>query len=174
MPLQHARWLGSLPRAALPLLALGVVALRGRSAHLAHDPLEIRLRLSAGLGVVGRFTRDETDLIHHLVDQRAEARAKATVAVGLFGSRRHQRGVCGSFLPATKLQDVHGYARASSLGQRSSSVRLLTASCATARPHNAPTTFPVPLYAPAAHTPGRTSSTIGSPSAVYETSAAQR
>ncbi len=41
-----------------------------------------------------------------------------------------------------------------------------TARRAAARPHSAPITLPVPLYAPVAHTPGRASVKIGNPVSV--------
>ena len=64
--------------------SLRVVALRRGPPDLAHDPLEIRFGLCARLVVFRRLACDEADLIHHLVDQRAEAGAQPPVAVGLF------------------------------------------------------------------------------------------
>jgi hypothetical protein len=144
---------GAIFPAATFVVVLGAVWGASRDARLA-------LRCAAAGALAFLLADVAMDLAGWRVggpDAEARLTMLVVLAVGLVTATAVAGGLAGRALGAA------AQPRSSATSSRAPSSGIPAAWSAAARPQSAPSTLPVPLYAPHAQTPERTSSSTGSP-----------
>jgi hypothetical protein len=124
--------------------------------HVRHDAVALGVR-----EVLGDPVDQLRGVAAEVVDGEVAAELGGVKRLGHAGNVLRGCGLRTAEETTAPQPAVRSYARSSATSDPRPVARR-----AAARPHSAPTTFPVPLYAPAAHTPGRASVKTGRPSSV--------